>query len=136
MVMNRVWPSDKFADERRVFANIGVFQPVDESGRKLGGKNRGRNFQKGDENCFHNEVRLSFCRNGSFGQFFQKLAGQFCNQLVANLRAHFVRLAGGQIIGRAGRFFSINARKKHRFAGCRFDQRPGTRAFDVDLTTG
>jgi hypothetical protein len=41
MMVNRIWPSDDPADERCVFADIGVFEPMDKAGGELGGKDGG-----------------------------------------------------------------------------------------------
>jgi hypothetical protein len=46
MVMNGVGPSDQVADERRVFTDVGVFEPVNAAGDKLGGKNCSDEFQR------------------------------------------------------------------------------------------
>ncbi len=51
--MNRVWPPDEFADERRVFANVSVFKPMHDAGDKFGGKNDNGNLPQDFEKSFH-----------------------------------------------------------------------------------
>ena len=45
MVVNDIRPSDEPADERRILADIGIFEPMNTAGHKLGHKNRSDEFQ-------------------------------------------------------------------------------------------